>query len=132
MKITCEILPRTNRNTKLQQELQRQNCPSEGPDYNRLEIYGTCFDQIIQEFNVYGPILAQIKNEYDNMVSSFRNDKYELMNLRSKVQKLVSLNENRLLLKYEKEKYQELVGEYEKAKCKFVDLKSGIRTEFTD
>ncbi|KAJ2997628.1 hypothetical protein HDV02_005277 [Globomyces sp. JEL0801] len=69
----------------ISKELEANNCPHKGPNLKRLCVYAACFEQIIQEFTTYGPILAEIK-----------------------VQKLLAQNENRMLLKFEKQNSKEL------------------------
>nr|KAJ3419869.1 hypothetical protein HK105_006409 [Polyrhizophydium stewartii] len=68
----------------LRSELEANNCPDQGPDMSRL------------------------RQEYDKTVLSFQSDQSELNFLRTKVQKLLSQNENRLLLKFERKKAKEL------------------------
>ncbi|KAJ2996879.1 hypothetical protein HDV02_006054 [Globomyces sp. JEL0801] len=67
------------------EELEANQCPERGPDLKRLSIYSNCFEQLIQEFTSFAPILADIK-----------------------VQKLLAQNENRMLLKFETQKSQDL------------------------
>jgi hypothetical protein len=45
----------------LDRRLKALNCPPVGPDLRRLQVYRECFDKVIQEFKLYGPLLAQIK-----------------------------------------------------------------------
>lgn len=52
--------------------------------------------------------MAEIKNEYDKTIANFQSDQRELNFLRTKVQKLLSQNENRLLLKFERKKCRDL------------------------
>jgi hypothetical protein len=94
--------------TYLKTELERNNCPKSGPDRQRLQIYSQLFDKIILEFTTFGPILSEIKQEYDRTIESFQTDEQEFQFLRTKVQKLLSQNENRALLKYEKQKSKQL------------------------
>jgi hypothetical protein len=42
-------------------ELQASECPAVGPDFKRLSVYANCFNKVIAEFKVYGPLLADIK-----------------------------------------------------------------------
>ena len=84
--------------TQLEEELNALECPTNGPDFNRLAIYSHTFDTLIQEFKTYGPLLADIKKVYDGIISHFQLNQQELDTLRSKVQKLYANNENRLLL----------------------------------
>ncbi|KAH9254494.1 hypothetical protein BASA81_007607 [Batrachochytrium salamandrivorans] len=53
------------------------------------------------------------QNEYDRTVLSFQGDQSEVNFLRTKVQKLLSQNENRLLLKFERKKARELETQVE-------------------
>ncbi|KAJ3307242.1 hypothetical protein HDV03_001727 [Kappamyces sp. JEL0829] len=96
----------------LANELAANECPAKGPHLVRLQIYSQCFEKIIQDFTTYGPLLADIKasdaKEYDNTVSSFRSQEDEFQFLRTKVQKLLSQNENRMMLKFEKQRCREL------------------------
>ncbi|KAI9090941.1 hypothetical protein DFS34DRAFT_597345 [Phlyctochytrium arcticum] len=92
----------------IQQELEAVQAPPTGPDFQRLQVYSAAFDKLIPEFKLYGPLLGDIKNEYDKTISNFSNDQRELGLLRTKVQKLLSQNENRLLLKYERRKCKQL------------------------
>ncbi|KAJ1566416.1 hypothetical protein HK096_001503, partial [Nowakowskiella sp. JEL0078] len=86
------------------------------PNMKRLAVYSNCFSKIIENFRIYGPLLSEIKSEYDAVISNFHSDQHELEFLRMKVQKLLSQNENRLLLKYERSKGQELENIVEKLK----------------
>ncbi|KAI8896845.1 hypothetical protein BC833DRAFT_650056 [Globomyces pollinis-pini] len=92
----------------ISKELEANNCPQKGPNLKRLCVYAACFEQIIQEFTTYGPILAEIKNEYDRIISSYQTNEQEFVFLRTKVQKLLAQNENRMLLKFEKQNSKEL------------------------
>lgn len=90
-------------------ELEALGCPRNGPpDLRRLQVFSSCFDRVISEFKTYGPILAEIKCEYDKVISTYQYDEKERNFLRAKVQKLLSQNENRLLLKYERKKSNHL------------------------
>ncbi|KAH6585880.1 hypothetical protein BASA50_000825 [Batrachochytrium salamandrivorans] len=111
----------------IQQELELNHCPSEGPDLKRLEIYSKCFDTLITEFRTYAPLLAEIKNEYDRTVLSFQGDQSEVNFLRTKVQKLLSQNENRLLLKFERKKARELETQVESLRAENEKLKFELR-----
>ncbi|KAJ3010762.1 UNVERIFIED_CONTAM: Translin-associated factor X-interacting protein 1 [Siphonaria sp. JEL0065] len=88
----------------LHAELEALGCVDPGPDMKRLQVYRYVFDRIIDDFKYYGPILAEIKNEYDTFISSYSMDQNELVFLRNKVRKLLAQNENRLLLKFERKK----------------------------
>ncbi|KAI9341883.1 hypothetical protein BDR26DRAFT_1006844 [Obelidium mucronatum] len=88
----------------LETELAALGCSDPGPDMKRLQVYRYVFDRIIEDFRHYGPILAEIKNEYDTFISSYSLDQNELVFLRNKVRKLLAQNENRLLLKFERKK----------------------------
>lgn len=92
----------------LQQELRNNDCPPEGPDLKRLKVYQMIFDKVIAEFKSFGPVLAEIKKEYDSIVNNNFLDQNELGFLRAKVRKLLAQNENRLLLKYERKRSLEL------------------------
>ncbi|KAJ3312910.1 Clathrin heavy chain linker domain-containing protein 1 [Boothiomyces sp. JEL0838] len=89
-------------------ELAASGCPDKGPDIGRLRVYATCFEQIIQEFTTFGPLLAEIKAEYDKIINNYQEKEDEFTFLRTKVQKLISQNENRFLLRFEKQKCAEL------------------------
>lgn len=45
----------------IDQELIAAQCPPCGPNHERLQIYSTCFEKIIQDFTSYGSLLAEIK-----------------------------------------------------------------------
>ena len=85
---------------------------------------------IIEEFPTFGNLLAQIKSEYDRLLTAFYTDQQELDFLRTKVVKLVSVNENRLLLKYEKRKCKDLEDSVDDLKgiraCRQVFLSNAI------
>ncbi|KAJ3130753.1 Clathrin heavy chain linker domain-containing protein 1 [Physocladia obscura] len=109
----------------LRKELEVLGCSEQGPDMRRLQVYRYVFDRIITDFKHYGPILAEIKAEYDSFIASHNLDQNELIFLRGKVRKLLAQvnhnpsstmiaiftanlaffkNENRLLLKFERKK----------------------------
>ncbi|KAI8918127.1 hypothetical protein BC831DRAFT_483002 [Entophlyctis helioformis] len=111
----------------LKQELESNGCPPEGPDVGRLQIYSECFEKLIAEFRTYAPLLAEIKNEYDRTVLSFQSDQNELNFLRTKVQKLLSQNENRLLLKFERKRAKELEGQVDALRVENEKLKAELR-----
>lgn len=92
----------------LRNELTAAQCPPKGPDLKRIQIYSTFFERLIQDFTTHGELLAEIKKEYDMTLSSFQTREEELTFLRTKVQKLLSQNENRMMLKFEKKKCKEL------------------------
>eukprot|EP00002_Diphylleia_rotans_P017523 TRINITY_DN3401_c0_g1_i3.p1 TRINITY_DN3401_c0_g1~~TRINITY_DN3401_c0_g1_i3.p1 ORF type:complete len:600 (-),score=95.69 TRINITY_DN3401_c0_g1_i3:723-2522(-) len=62
----------------VEQELTMLNCPLQGPDPNRLEVFRTCFDIFTESFTTYKPILARIKQEYDLLVYHYANRIQEL------------------------------------------------------
>ncbi|KAJ3226168.1 Translin-associated factor X-interacting protein 1 [Chytriomyces hyalinus] len=90
--------------TFLKTELEALGCTHPGPDMKRLQVYRYVFDRIISDFRHYGPLLAEIKSEYDSFIESHDMDQTELNFLRAKVRKLLAQNENRLLLKFERKK----------------------------
>jgi hypothetical protein len=45
----------------LKKELKAIDCVDLVPNLKRLEVYRTVFEMLIQEFKVYGPLLADIK-----------------------------------------------------------------------
>ncbi|KAI8820979.1 uncharacterized protein EV422DRAFT_48047 [Fimicolochytrium jonesii] len=111
----------------LEKELQVLDAPAVGPDFRRLQVYGAVWEKIIIEFRVYGPILAEIKNEYDKTIASFHNDQRELTFLRTKVQKLLAQNENRLLVKFERRKTKTLAAKYVALEVENARLKDELR-----
>ncbi|KAJ3015652.1 hypothetical protein HKX48_004441 [Thoreauomyces humboldtii] len=112
-------------------ELHALNAPEMGPDFRRLQVYSAVWERVINEFKLYGPVLAEIKashrNEYDKTVASFQNDQRELYFLRTKVQKLLSQNENRLLIKYERRKIKALEAKYAALEAENHQLKEDLR-----
>lgn len=92
----------------IEYELTAADCPPVGPNLKRLQIFSTCFEKLIEDFSTHGTLLAEIKKEYDITVTSFQSHEEELTFLRTKVQKLLSQNENRMMLKFEKQKCREL------------------------
>lgn len=80
-----------------------------GGEYNkrRMQIFGVVFERIIQDFKVFGPVLAEIKAEYDKIIQAVRTEDDEVDSLRAKVRKLLSQNENRLQLDFEVKKEEE-------------------------
>lgn len=92
----------------LETELELANCPSTGPDMKRLRIYSELFEIIIKDFTTYDGLLAEIKNEYDLVIANSCQKEDELVFLRTKVQKLVAKNENRVMLRFERERCKEL------------------------
>ncbi|KAJ3248238.1 hypothetical protein HK104_007735, partial [Borealophlyctis nickersoniae] len=108
----------------LNKELQTLNLAPTGqgpPDLRRLQVYSSIFDMIIQEFKSFGPLLADIKAEYDRTIhalttASPTHPTDELRFLRTKVQKLLSQNENRMLVKYERKRSKELERALERVK----------------
>lgn len=92
----------------LNRELQLANCPAKGPDIQRLRIYSELFEIIIKDFRTYNELLAEIKNEYDLVIGNFSQRDEEIIYLRTKIQKLVAQNENRVLLRFEKERCKAL------------------------
>ncbi|KAJ3121564.1 hypothetical protein HK098_003596 [Nowakowskiella sp. JEL0407] len=111
----------------LRKELEQLPPSTETPDMKRLSAYSTCFSEIIGTFNNYKPILSEIKAEYDAIISSFQNDQTELQFLRTKVQKLLSQNENRLLLRYERSKSKDLESKVEKLQSENEQLKAELK-----
>ncbi|TPX67269.1 hypothetical protein SpCBS45565_g03928 [Spizellomyces sp. 'palustris'] len=111
----------------VQKELEALDAPPSGPDFRRLQVYSAAFEKVIAEFKLYGPILAEIKNEYDKTIASFQNDQRELNFLRTKVQKLLSQNENRLLLKYERRKSKRLEKHLEELEAENHQLRNDLR-----
>ncbi|KND04674.1 uncharacterized protein SPPG_08837 [Spizellomyces punctatus DAOM BR117] len=111
----------------VQKELEALDAPPSGPDFRRLQVYSAAFEKVIAEFKLYGPILAEIKNEYDKTIASFHNDQRELNFLRTKVQKLLSQNENRLLLKYERRKSKRLEKQLEELEAENHQLRDDLR-----
>ncbi|KAL5037095.1 hypothetical protein BDV3_006197 [Batrachochytrium dendrobatidis] len=111
----------------IEKELDANHCPSKGPDFKRLMVYSECFEKLIMEFKTYAPLLAEIKHEYDKTVLSFQGDQNELNFLRTKVQKLLSQNENRLLLKFERKKAKELEMQVNSLLAENDKLKSELR-----
>ncbi|KAJ3212807.1 hypothetical protein HDU67_003612, partial [Dinochytrium kinnereticum] len=111
----------------LRKELIALNCPSQGPDIRRLQVFSSCFDRIIGEFKSYSSILAEIKAEYDLIIRNFDFDQTELEFLRAKVRKLIAQNQNRLLLRYERRKSNELEKKVESLKDENENLKSELR-----
>jgi hypothetical protein len=92
----------------VQENLSKLNCAQDGPSIERLQVYSAVFAKLMTEFKSFEPILAEIKHEYDTTISSFQADQRELIFLRTKVQKLLGENENRLLLTFEQEKNAKL------------------------
>ncbi|KAI8897432.1 hypothetical protein BC833DRAFT_649583 [Globomyces pollinis-pini] len=109
------------------EELEANQCPERGPDLKRLSIYSNCFEQLIQEFTSFAPILADIKKEYDRIISSYESNEQEFIFLRTKVQKLLAQNENRMLLKFETQKSQDLNKQIDQLKAENEKLKSEMR-----
>ncbi|KAI8622597.1 hypothetical protein BC830DRAFT_1088964 [Chytriomyces sp. MP71] len=109
--------------TFLRTELEALGCAETGPDLRRLQVYRYVFDRLIAEFRHYGPILAEIKSEYDAFIASYSLDQNELNFLRVKVRKLLAQNENRLLLKFERKKsiQMETLIEHLKAENDFLN-----------
>ncbi|RKO85153.1 hypothetical protein BDK51DRAFT_32540, partial [Blyttiomyces helicus] len=93
----------------LAKELSALDFQNNGPDPRRLQVY---------KFKVYGPILADIKVQRNDM---------ELEFLRTKVQKLLSQNENRLLLKYERKRSKELERQLDILRVENETLKKDLR-----
>ena len=81
---------------------------------SRLAAHAQVFDRLISEFKQYGPILAQIKRAYDYTLSQRFTNEEEVRFLRAKVQKLMAQNENRMLLKVERDKALRLESEVKK------------------
>ena len=48
----------------LQRELSEIEISDNKPSWDRLQVYSRCFENIIEEFKTYGPILAKIKVIY--------------------------------------------------------------------
>ncbi|KAJ3108936.1 hypothetical protein HDU97_009669 [Phlyctochytrium planicorne] len=111
----------------LKSELQALQSSGNGPGIKRLQVYSACFDKIINEFKTFSPILAEIKAEYDHVINSFDFDQTELEFLRAKVRKLIAQNQNRLLLRYERRKSNDLERRVEKYKEENENLKSELR-----
>ncbi|KAI9208043.1 uncharacterized protein BJ171DRAFT_636555 [Polychytrium aggregatum] len=115
----------------VQTEIRALGCDGSGPDLRRLQIYSVCFDQVIAEFRTYGPLLAEIKREYDRVIATYKYDEKERDFLRSKVQKLLSQNENRLLLKYERRKCIKLEEETDRLDAENQFLKSELKRKLS-
>ncbi|KAI8909463.1 hypothetical protein DFJ77DRAFT_472613 [Powellomyces hirtus] len=111
----------------LERELEALQAPESGPDFRRLQVYSAVWDKVIKEFKLYGPVLSEIKNEYDKTVANFHNDQRELNFLRTKVQSLLSQNENRLLIKYERRKTRALEAKYAALEAENEQLKADLR-----
>lgn len=45
----------------IEDELLAANCPAQGPDLKRLQIFSECFERVIEDFAAYGGLLADIK-----------------------------------------------------------------------
>eukprot|EP00698_Gefionella_okellyi_P008295 TRINITY_DN2052_c0_g1_i1.p1 TRINITY_DN2052_c0_g1~~TRINITY_DN2052_c0_g1_i1.p1 ORF type:complete len:849 (-),score=194.54 TRINITY_DN2052_c0_g1_i1:649-3195(-) len=52
----------------LDQELARVNAPTDRPTEARLQVYREVFEMLIRDFRSYGPLLAAIKAEYEQML----------------------------------------------------------------
>ncbi|KAJ3274301.1 hypothetical protein HDV01_003145 [Terramyces sp. JEL0728] len=115
----------------IQKELSASECPEKGPDVGRLSVYSTCFEQIIQEFTTFGPLLAEIKAEYDKILNNYQEKEDEFTFLRTKVQKLISQNENRFLLRFEKQKCTELEQKIETLETENDKLKKDMIYKLT-
>ncbi|KAJ3151188.1 Translin-associated factor X-interacting protein 1 [Geranomyces michiganensis] len=111
----------------LDRELAALNAPESGPDFRRLQVYAAVWEKVITQFRLYGPLLAEIKNEYDKTIANFHNDQRELNFLRTKVQSLLSQNENRLLIKYERRKTKALEAKYAALEAENEELKGELR-----
>ncbi|KAJ3191949.1 Translin-associated factor X-interacting protein 1 [Irineochytrium annulatum] len=111
----------------VKKELKALGCPPKGPDLRRLQVYSACFDKIIAEFKTFGPILAEVKAEYDGIINSFNFDQAELDFLRTKVRKLLAQNENRLLLKFERKKSNQLEKTVERLKNENENLRAELK-----
>jgi hypothetical protein len=85
-------------------------------DVNRLRVVSALFDKAIENFSQFGPLLSQIKSEYDKTLSLYTHSEAEFQFLLSKIQKLSALSTNRSLLQFEKAKVRELESEIEKIK----------------
>ncbi|KAI8585477.1 hypothetical protein BDZ88DRAFT_21657 [Geranomyces variabilis] len=111
----------------LERELAALNAPESGPDFRRLQVYAAVWEKVIAQFKLYGPVLAEIKNEYDKTIANFHNDQRELNFLRTKVQSLLAQNENRLLIKYERRKTKALEAKYAALEAENEELKGELR-----
>jgi hypothetical protein len=87
---------------------------------DRLRIVSAVFDKAIENFSQFGPLLSQIKSEYDKTLSLYTHSEAEFQFLLSKIQKLSALSTNRSLLQFEKAKVRELESEIEKIKGMFL------------
>ncbi|KAJ3039537.1 hypothetical protein HDV00_012113 [Rhizophlyctis rosea] len=92
----------------LEKELSELPNPTNAPDLRRLQVFSSLFETIIAEFRTLGPILSEIKAEYDKTIRAYAEQAGDLRALRTKVAKLVAQNENRMLVKYEKRRADEL------------------------
>ncbi|KAJ3381920.1 hypothetical protein HDU92_005035 [Lobulomyces angularis] len=112
--------------TKYQKEKFGNN-NQHGIENQKLHIYSTVFDQIIQEFSTYGPILSEIKKEYDKALKNNTDSETELNYLRKKVQNLIAENENRVVLKFERKKNELLSRQLEGLKKESIFLKADYK-----
>ncbi|KAJ3052480.1 hypothetical protein HK097_006214, partial [Rhizophlyctis rosea] len=111
----------------LQKELERLDCPTSGPDLRRLQLFSAMFETIIAEFKNLGPVLAEIKAEYDKTIHAYAHSTSDLRFLRTKVAKLVAQNENRMLVKYEKRRANELEKRLEEVRGDNDRLRTDLR-----
>ncbi|KAI8809088.1 hypothetical protein BJ742DRAFT_868739 [Cladochytrium replicatum] len=54
-------------------------------DPRRLQVFRTVFDMIIEEFKTYSPILSEVKQEYETLISSQQSEIVKLLPLDSKL-----------------------------------------------
>ncbi|KAI5087883.1 hypothetical protein C0J45_22372 [Silurus meridionalis] len=61
----------------IESEKVQLSCLNEGPDEQRYTIYSTAFHKIIDYSTAYKPILTAIKKEYDDFITSLKNNQHQ-------------------------------------------------------
>nr|XP_018668511.1 translin-associated factor X-interacting protein 1 [Ciona intestinalis] len=69
--------------TYVRKEIVELECSDGKPNELRLQAYREVFEYLIEDFKTYKPLLSQIKNEYEKMLSHYRQKIRELEPLKS-------------------------------------------------
>nr|CAB3267300.1 translin-associated factor X-interacting protein 1 [Phallusia mammillata] len=92
----------------VKKEIVQLNCTDPKPSELRLQAYREVFEYLIEDFKTYKPLLSQIKNEYEKMLSHHRQKIRELEPLKSM---LITVSEqcDQKILKIREQERQEII-----------------------
>nr|XP_039253513.1 translin-associated factor X-interacting protein 1-like [Styela clava] len=108
----------------VEREIITLNCQDPKPSELRLQAYREVFEYLIGDFKTYRPLLSQIKNEYEKMLSHYREKIRELEPLKSM---LITVSEqcDQKILRIREEENHEILGLRRKVKELLNELGQG-------